>query len=343
MKHRILAAVLASLMLFGMSASALAAAPGEEPQPTATTEEETTATPPSPTVYPAEVRVSEENGAARLEKVYYLTLHDDPATIPTVDFDREGRHYTLLDVLKNDLTETDVKDYAEVITLESATKDVGEIIKVLEPELEVVTEDGYSGILNPDYTTINVEIAGYKTNSWTVSAKRTYPNLSDADVSLLPKSIEDSGRSLTLANVDWQDASTDYVDGDPLAVRYTAVATYTGTATSRNATGYTVTVDYKGEVSKSSSDTIVYTAVFSSTDKPQQAVEPVILGKSDTNDESGNEAAEETVTSAPAPTTAQSSKARLLLIPVGVATLGAAGYFGRKGYKHYINKKRGYE
>ncbi len=331
MNHRISAALGAVLIILGMSCPVFATAPESEPQPTAITEE-TTATPPSPAVYPAEVRVSEENGVARLEKIYYLTARDDPSAIPQDDFDREGRHYTLLDVLKNDLTETDVKDYAEVITLESATKDVGEIIKVLEPELEVVTEDGYSGILKPDYTTITVEVAGYKTSSWTVSAKRTYPNLSDADVSLIPKNIEDSGRSLTLADVDWQDASTDYVDGDPLAMRYTAVATYTGTATSRNATGYTVTVDYKGEVSKSSSDTIVYTAVFSSTDKPQQAVEPVIPDKSDTNES-------ETVT----PATAQPSKARLLLIPVGVAALGAAGYFGRKGYKHYINKKRGYE
>ena len=32
-----------------------------------------------------------------------------------------------------------------------------------------------------------------------------------------------------------------------------------------------------------------------------------------------------------------------LLIPLGVGALGCAGYFGQKGYKHYINKKRGYE
>lgn len=333
MKKRIIGILGAALMLMCMSAPTFAAASAEEQQTEAITE--AAVIPPSPTVYPAEVRASEENGVARLEKVYYLTVRDDPAAIPTEDFDREGRHYTLLDVLKTDMSETDVKDYAEVITLESATKDVGEIIKVLEPELEVVTEDGYNGLLKPDYTTINVEVAGYKTSSWTVSAKRTYPNLSDADISLLPKSIEDSGRTLTLADVDWQNAGTDYVDGDPLAVRYTAVATYTGTATSRNATGYTVTVDYKGEVSKTSCDTIIYTAVFSSTDAPQteqprQSAEPL--------DEAGEE-----VTKAAGEAPASSFNARALLIPVGVAALGAAGYFGRKGYKHYINKKRGYE
>lgn len=262
------------------------------------------------TMYPAEVRASEENGISRLEKVYYLTADDDPALIPTEDFEREGMTYTLLDLLKNDQRETDTKDYTEVLTLDSDTKDLAEIIKTLEPELAVVTEDGYEGILTPDYPSITVEAEGYKTSSRTVSASRQYPNLSDADISLIPKSIEDSGRTLTLADVNWQEAATDYVDGSDIALRYTANAVYTGTATSKSATGYTVTVSYFGEVTKSSCDTIVYTAVFSA---------------------SGSNAEKNAMDK------------RLLLIPAGAAALGAAGYGGYKGYKHYQNKKRGYE
>lgn len=262
------------------------------------------------TMYPAEVRASEENGISRLEKVYYLTADDDPALIPTEDFEREGMTYTLLDLLKNDRRETDTKDYTEVLTLDSETKDLAEIIKTLEPELAVVTEDGYEGILTPDYPSITVEAAGYKTSSRTVSASRQYPNLSDADISLIPKSIEDSGRTLTLADVNWQEAATDYVDGSDIALRYTANATYTGTATSKSATGYTVIVSYSGEVTKTNCDTIVYTAVFSA---------------------SGSNAEENTMDK------------RLLLIPAGAVALGAAGYGGYKGYKHHQNKKRGYE
>ena len=262
------------------------------------------------TVYPAEVRASEENGISRLEKVYYLTADDDPALIPTEDFEREGMNYTLLDLLKNDQRETDTKDYTEVLTLDSDTKDLAEIINALEPELAVVTEDGYEGILTPDYPSIIVEPAGYKTSNRTVSASRQYPNLSDADISLIPKSIEDSGRTLTLADVNWQEAATDYVDGSDIALRYTANATYTGTATSKSATSYTVTISYSGEVTKTSCDTIVYTAVFSA---------------------SGSNAEKNTMDK------------RLLLIPAGAVALGAAGYGGYKGYKHYQNKKRGYE
>lgn len=267
-------------------------------------------------VYPAEVRAVEENGVSRLEKVYYLTAQDDPAAIPTGDFEREGRSYTLLDLLKNDQTETDTKDHIEVITLNADTKDMAEILRLLEPTLEVSTEDGYTGVLSLDHTSIAVEAAGYKTSSRTVSATRTYPNLSDADVSLIPKSVEESGRTLTLADVDWQDAATDYQDGYDLALRYNAVATYTGTATSKYATGYVVAADYKGEVTKTSCDTVIYTAVFSSTEAAGQS------------DASGSGAP---------------FNYALLLIPLGVVGLGAAGYFGRKGYLHYQNKKRGYE
>lgn len=253
---------------------------------------------------------------SRLEKVYYLTAQDDPAAIPTGDFEREGRSYTLLDLLKNDQTETDTKDHIEVITLNADTKDMAEILRLLEPTLEVSTEDGYTGVLSLDHTSIAVEAAGYKTSSRTVSATRTYPNLSDADVSLIPKSVEESGRTLTLADVDWQDAATDYQDGYDLALRYNAVATYTGTATSKYATGYVVAADYKGEVTKTSCDTVIYTAVFSSTEAAGQS------------DASGSGAP---------------FNYALLLIPLGVVGLGAAGYFGRKGYLHYQNKKRGYE
>lgn len=278
-------------------------------------------------LYPAEVRTSEENGMIRLEKVYYLSTRDDPAAIPTGDFDREGRHYTLLDVLKNDLSETDTKDYIEVVTLESSTKDMGEIIQTLEPEREIETEDGYTGILKPDYTKITVEVAGYKTSSWTVSAKRTYPNLSDADASLIPKSITDSGRTLTLADVDWQEA------GD----FYNATASYTGTASGRSVTGYTVTVEYSGEVSKTSHDTVIYTAIFSA----ENASHGEMYFEPDAVPEDSNSQPEPT--KEPAADSSGSIAGKIVVTALaGIAALGIIGYGGWRGYKYIRDKKRGY-
>ena len=318
----------------------LAVFPGEALAADTEGAEPTPETPPPATLYPAEVRTSEENGMIRLERIYYLSTRDDPTAIPTEDFNREGRHYTLLDVLKNDLSETDTKDYIETVTLESATKDMGEIIKALEPEREIVTEDGYTGVLKPDYANITVEAAGYRTNSWTVSATRTYPSLSDADISLIPKTIEDSGRTLTLADVQWQEANTDYVDGEALAVHYTAVASYTGTASGRSVTGYTVTVDYMGEVTKTSVDTVVYTAIFSAENTSHGEThfepQPETTGTAEEN--------QRELTTTPETPEQQSTGGKVAALVIGlVLVLAIVGYGGWRGYQYIRDKKRGYK
>ena len=206
-------------------------------------------------LYPVEVTEYREGDSSRLKKIYVLAPTDDPSLIPTEDFDREGQTYTLLDITRQDQVETDTRDYTETVTLESKTKDMDAILPQLTATLEVDTEEGYTGVLTLDTASIRVEAAGYSTSTRTVTAARTYPNLSDADVSLIPKSIEDGGRTLELADVQWQEAGE----------FYTANATYTGTASSKHATGYTVTAEYSGEVSRTTNDTVTYAAVFSAS------------------------------------------------------------------------------
>ena len=304
--------------------------------------------PPLAAAYPAEVRARQENGAYYLEKVYYLSTNDNPGMIPREPFDREGRHYTLLDILKNDLSETDTKEYVEVITLESESKELEKIIPLLEPRLEVTTEDGYTGILKPDYTTISVEAAGYGNSSWTASASRTYPNLSDADVSLLPKTVEDCGRTLTLANVDWQEGKTDYVDGEPVAVTYTAIASYTTTVYARYATGYTVTVDYIGDITKTSVDTIVYTAVFAAENalpETAESEEPTPVEPETTPEpipeETPTPEPEKTETPEPQSEEAMTRKIIILVLAI-VLVLVILGFGGYKLVKYLQKKRRGY-
>ena len=120
MKKKVSFALCTALMLCSMSVAALAAEPMTEAD-TVSTMISAADTLPGISTYPAEVRASEENGVYRLEKVYYLTAKDDPATIPTADFEREGRTYTLLDLLRNNQTETDTREHIEVVTLESST------------------------------------------------------------------------------------------------------------------------------------------------------------------------------------------------------------------------------
>lgn len=249
MKYKVLRSLSACLLLGLCSLPALAA---------------TTA---PPAVYPTEVRATEQNGVYYLEKIYCLSAADDPGAIPTADFEREGRTYSLQDILKKDLTETETRSHVETVTLNASSDKMDVILKDLEPSLEITTDDGYSGTLTPDYTSIEVEPAGYKTVSKTISTERVYPNLSNADLSLIPKTVTESDRALTLQDVKWQENTAVSANGSP-GIRYNATATYTGTVSGQYATGYAVTIDYVGELTRTSCDSIIYTAIFAPCDEP---------------------------------------------------------------------------
>ena len=209
----------------------------------------------------------------RIDKVYQLSLDDDPGGIPTEDFVRGGRLYYLLDMTKKDEVGVDTKPYVHTITQASDTGSMEAVLQQLDAEMEITTEEGYTGTLHLDHTTVQVTTDGYATKTGTVSASRSYPNLSDADTSLIPKTIEDKGRTLTLADVQWSDSTQ--VDGEGgTVIRYTAAAKYTGTTSSKYATGYTVSANYTGEVAKTGCDVVTYTATFGSVEAPAGAKLP---------------------------------------------------------------------
>lgn len=285
---------LAVLTLCAMTCPALAA----ETTHTETPQAET----PAPALYPVEVSEYAEGDARRISKTYILTADDDPTDIPTAAFEREGYVYTLLDLTRQDNIETDAKLHTEPVTVESKSKELEQILPLLPATKEITTEDGYTGVLTLDAATIKVEAAGYGTSSRTVTAKRSYPNLSDADTAFVPKTTEDGGRTLTLADVQWQEAGG----------FYHATATYTGTAASKYATGYTVTSSYSGEVSKTTGDTLTYTAIFGGT--------PISAEQAATSGWNG-----------------------LLILPVGLCAAGLAGlglflnkqYKAKKGWREF--------
>ena len=212
------------------------------------------------TSYPTSVTRSEDR--AEIHKVYDLSPEQDPAGIPRSDFEQDGFHYTLTDLLQQELPEYESRPHTETVSLESKSKDMESVLALLPQEKEFVTEDGLSGTLSLQLDTVQVEAAGYGSSTREVSATRSYPNLASQDTANIPKSIEEDGRTLTLQNIDWRTDNTASVGGYAMGDRYTAVATYTGTATTSYVTGYTVTADYTGTVSRIALNRVRYVAIF---------------------------------------------------------------------------------
>ena len=219
--------------------------------------------------YPTSVTQSEDGSEIR--KIYDLSPEDDPLGISRSDFEQDGYHYTLTDLLKQELPEHEERQHTETVSLQSDKKDMESVLALLPQEKEFVTEDGMIGTLELQLSTVQVEVAGYGSSTKKVTATRSYPNLAGQDTQYIPKTIEENGKTLTLKDIDWQTDNTAPSNGYALGDRYTAVATYTGSATSSYVKGYTVTADYTGTVSRIALNKTRYVAIFEGT-----PLEPVV-------------------------------------------------------------------
>lgn len=260
---------------------------------------------PSPACYPTSVTRSEDGSEIR--KVYDLSPEEDPAGIARSDFEQEGFRYTLVDLLKQEAPEHEERFHTETVSIPSKNKDMESVLALLPTEREFVTEDGLTGTLALQLDTVQVEVAGYGSSTKEVSATRSYPNLASQDTANIPKTIQDGGRTLTLQNINWQTDNTASLDGYAVGDRYTAVATYSGSATSSYVKGYTVTADYSGNVSRIALNKTRYVAIFEGT--PLKPVEP----EPNPDGQASNPA---------------SFNWPLLLVPLGVIAAAGAGVGG---------------
>lgn len=212
--------------------------------------------------YPTEVHHYERNHKRVIEQIYELNHDQEPSDKICEDFAQDGYFYTLENITKTEKSTTDMKEHKEIVTVESPSKNIGDIMPLLAKTKAVTTADGYNGTLKLDESTIKVEAKGYKTSSKTVQDYRTYPNLLNADLAYIPKSITENGTELELADVNWQRDMTYNPDDYALGERYFAEALYQGTKKYSYVTGYTVTAEYMGEVTKETAQKDVYTLTF---------------------------------------------------------------------------------
>ena len=186
--------------------------------PTALAADFETAPPNAKVCYPTSIVRSDDG--TELKKIYDLGPEDDPAGIPRSDFQKDGFQYTLTDLLKQELPENESRQHTETVTLQSKKKDMESVLALLPQEKEFITDDGLIGNLTLRLDTVQVEPAGYGSSTKEVSAKRSYPNLTDQDTQYIPKTIEENGRTLTLQEIQWQTDNTATTDGYALGDRH---------------------------------------------------------------------------------------------------------------------------
>ena len=213
-------------------------------------------------MFPSDVTETVENGVRYIVKTYELTADEKPEDISRETFVRGGYTYTLTDIIRKETASAETRDHLEVVTVNTETKELEQILPLLAPTMEYTAEDGFVGVLSLDVATLKVETAGTKTSSFTMTVTREYPHLSANDTSLVPKTVEEKGKTYTLAGVDWRTGNYETIDYEQVAQYYTAVASYAATGSSTKVTGYNTTVEYNGTIAKLTQGKTYYIAYF---------------------------------------------------------------------------------
>ena len=196
---------------------------------------------------PTDTVVQNLNGSQQAIKTYTIPPDQDPATLIEEPFELEGFLYTFANIVKTENPVEETKVHTEIITIETAKKDLSVVLENLEPTIEY--DDGvFKGRLALDHTSIVTEAAGYTTKSYTVTETKTIGQLDRNDMSYVPATTVKDGRTLTLANVEWQVTGTDLVGEALMPSSYQAIATYSAKASYNAATGYITTAEYVGDV-----------------------------------------------------------------------------------------------
>ena len=214
---------------------------------------------------PTDTVVQNLNGSQQAIKTYTIPPDQDPATLIEEPFELEGFLYTFANIVKTENPVEETKVHTEIITIETAKKDLSVVLENLDPTIEY--DDGvFKGRLALDHTSIVTEAAGYTTKSYTVTETKTIGQLDRNDMSYVPATTIKNGRTLSLANVEWQVTGTDLVGETLMPSQYQAVATYSAKASYQAATGYVTTAEYVGDVTHEGVESVTYVLTYIGTE-----------------------------------------------------------------------------
>ena len=217
-----------------------------------------------------------------IEKVYVISSEFAADGIPTEPFTEDGIEYVFEEFRFVDNISELTRHHTETVSVKTNTVNAEKVMALFEPTKSVTTDDGFTGTLAFDYSTLEIETAGYASYKVDVTEERSYPNLASADTSLVPKTIDKDGVMLTLTDIKWSSIAGATVDGIAIDTRYTAAAMYSGTDTKTYVSAYIASADYVGELTKTVRDSVTCTAVFVENPKfveliPSETTAPPVL------------------------------------------------------------------
>ena len=212
-------------------------------------------------VAPVQVRMEMVGETPYITKTYELD-RSAPLSFMVSGFEQDGYIFTRYDVYEQ--MQPDMVDSRlafQTVTIPVEENSAAAVLAAAAPFIDHA-ENGYSGQLSIDPASIVLEEAGRSSYTYRITDVREYDALDRNDASYIPKTVEKNGVTLTLESVEWVVTGTTPALGGLVPNRFKAIATYAGSATGSEVSGYAATFTYTGTVEKVTQGKCLYSVVF---------------------------------------------------------------------------------
>ncbi len=191
----------------------------------------------------------------------------------TIFEDKIGYNLEKVDRKDNFKTLTKKQEYIE--TLETNTDNLEKVISMFN-ETKDYEEDGYTGELIRDNSTLKISINGSYQEEYKVYLQKTYNNVLSNELNDIPKTIKENGTTFYLVNPVWDIAETESVSENEVPVKYNGTMYYEGIKTRTIITSYLATIKYTGEISKQVPDTTTFNITYKEVKEYSQIVSTIV-------------------------------------------------------------------
>lgn len=203
------------------------------------------------------------NDVARIEKTY------------TVDYKNSEEFYNSIDkaIIENktgyELENIDRVDNFKTLTVEKEiiekkatnTNDLEQVIEIFNTTKDF-EEDGYTGTLIRDNSSLKVEVKDSYQEEYKVYLQRNYNNVASNELNNIPKVITENGTTYYLIDPVWNIAKVETISDNEVPVEYNGIMYYEGIKTKTIVTSYLATIRYNGTLEKQVPDTTTFTVQY---------------------------------------------------------------------------------
>ena len=168
--------------------------------------------------------------------------------------------YGLKNVDRVDNFKTLTKEQETIKEIEINTNKLDKVISLFNGTIDF-EDDGYTGTLTRDNSTLKVQIKDSYQEEYKVYLQKTYDNVPSNELNNIPKEIKENGITYYLVNPVWNISETEIISNNEVPVKYNGTMYYEGVKTKTIVTSYIATVKYTGTISKQVPDTTTFIAV----------------------------------------------------------------------------------